>query len=60
MLLAFAYQWITWHIPPQIAFLTINSISIAVDNSNFNLVFFKAAYHAINPGAERNFTGSKW
>ena len=39
-------------------FSTINSISISVYNSNLNSVFFKAACHA-NPGAERDFTGSK-
>ena len=39
-------------------FLTINSISISVNNSNFTLVCYKAACYA-NPGAERNFTGSK-
>ena len=39
-------------------FSTISSISISVSNSNSTSVFFKAACHA-NPGAERNFTGSK-
>ena len=37
---------------------TINSISISVNNSSFTSAFFKAACYA-NPGAERNFTGSK-
>ena len=40
------------------SFSTISSISISVNNSNFNSVFFKAAYDA-NPGAEKNFGGSK-
>ena len=35
-----------------------HSILISVNNSNFTSVFFKAVCHA-NPGAERNFTGSK-
>ena len=42
LLLAFAYQWIEWHIPLLISFSTINSIS-SVNNSNFTLFFFKAA-----------------
>ena len=41
------------------SFSTISSISISVNNSNFTSVFFKAAYDA-NPGAEKNFGGSKW
>ena len=32
-------------------FLTINSILISVNNSNFTSIIFKAACHA-NPGAE--------
>ena len=40
-----------------IPFSTSNNISISVKRSNFNFVFFKAAYHA-NPGTERNFAGS--
>ena len=35
-----------------------HSILISVNNSNFTSVFFKAVCLA-NPGAERNFTGSK-
>ena len=31
---------------------------MSVNKSNFTFVFFKAAWHA-NPGAERNFKGSK-
>ena len=31
---------------------------MSVNNSNFTYVFFKPACHA-NPGAERNFAGSK-
>ena len=40
------------------SFSTISSISISVNNSNFISVFYKAAYDA-NPGAEKNFGGSK-
>ena len=40
------------------SFLIINSILILVNSSNFTSVFFKAAFHD-NPGAERNFIGSK-
>ena len=36
---------------------TINNISMPVNSSNFNSVFFKVACHA-NPRAERNFAGS--
>ena len=32
---------------------------MSVNNSNFNSVSFKAAFHA-NPGADRNFARSKW
>ena len=39
-------------------FSTINSISISINNSNITSVSFKAACHA-NPGAERNFAGSR-
>ena len=59
LLLAFAYWWIAWHTSPLIPFSTINSISISINNSDFTSVLFKAACHA-NPGAERNFVGSKW
>ena len=59
LLLAFAYRSIACHIPPLISFLTINIIWISAENSNFNLVFFKAACYA-NPGVERNFVESKW
>ena len=38
-------------------FISINSISISVNNSYFATVFFKAACQA-NPGAEINFAGS--
>ena len=47
-----------WHIPTLIPFLTINSMSVSVNSSNFTSVYFKAASHA-NLGAERNFTRSK-
>ena len=46
-----------WHIPPQIPFLTINSITIVI-KSNFTSVAFKAAYH-VNPGAEKKLAGSR-
>ena len=57
LLLAFAYHYTEWHIPPLIPFSTINNISMSVKRSRFTLVFFKVACHA-NPGAERNFAGS--
>ena len=53
LLLAFAYQWMAWHIPPLIHFSTINNISISVNKSNSTSVFFKAAYYA-NRRGERN------
>ena len=53
LLLAFAYQWMAWHIPPLIPFSTINNISISVNKSNSTSVFFKAAYRANRKG-ERN------
>ena len=46
------------HITPLIQFSTINNISTSVNNSNFSSVFLKTACHD-NPGAERNFAGSK-
>ena len=58
LLLAFAYQWIVWYIPPLIPFSANNNISISANNSNRTSVFFKAAYHA-NQEAERNFAESK-
>ena len=48
-----------FYFPPLIFYSTINSISTSVNDSNFTSVFFKAACHG-NPGAERNFPGSKW
>ena len=45
-------------ISPLMSFSTIDSISILTNTSNFTSVFFKTACFA-NPGAERNFTGSK-
>ena len=45
------------HIPPLIHFSTFNNISMSVNDSNFALVFFKAACHA-NTEAERKFIGS--
>ena len=45
------------HICPLIPFSTINNISISVSRSNFTLVFFEATCH-VNPGAEKNLTGS--
>ena len=59
MLLALKYRWTAWHMSPLILILTISSISISVNNSNFTSVFYKADSYA-NPGAERNFTESKW
>ena len=56
--ITFAYLLIQWDILPLISCLTINSISILFNNSNFTSVFFKAACQA-HPGAERNFAGSK-
>ena len=47
-----------FYFPPLIFYSTINSISTSVNDSNFTSVFFKAACHG-NPGAERNFPGSK-
>ena len=55
LLLAVAYQCITWHIPPLILLSTINNISISVNNSIF--VIFKHAFHA-NPGADKTWAGS--
>ena len=46
LLLALAYKWIAWHIPPLIPFYTINNISILAKRSSYTLVFFKAAYQA--------------
>ena len=45
LLLAFAYVWIAWLIPPIIPFCTINNVSISINRSNFTLVFLKTAYH---------------
>ena len=53
LLLAFAYQWIAWFIPPLVPFSTINNISISLHKSDDSLDFFKAAFHA-NPGAGKN------
>ena len=44
--------------PPLTPFLNINKILISDKRSHFTLVFLKAACHA-NPGAERNFPGSR-
>ena len=44
--------------PPLTPFLNINKISISDKRSHFTLVFLKATCHA-NPGAERNFPGSR-
>ena len=38
LLLAFAYQWITWHVLPLVTFPTISGISMSVDTSNFTVV----------------------
>ena len=57
ILFALAYLCIAWHIPPQIPFLTINNISLSVNNSNFTPVFFTQVYHA-NPGADKKLAGS--
>ena len=56
ILLVFAYD-VLRYIPPLIAFSTIDSISISVNNSSFTFVILKAACHT-NPGAERHFAGS--
>ena len=42
---------------PLVPFSSIDNISVWVNNSNFTLAFFKAAYQA-NIGVERNFAGS--
>ena len=39
--------------PPPITFSTVNSMSISVNNSNFNFDFLTATCHG-NPGGERN------
>ena len=57
LLLAFAYRWVEWDIPPLIPFYTTNNILVSVKRSNFTLFLFKAACHA-NPGAEGNYGGS--
>ena len=57
LLSAFAYQWMTWYIPPLIPYSTINTILMSVSNSNFTSVSFKAACHA-NPAAEKGLAGS--
>ena len=56
LLLAFAYQYIEWHIPFLIPFSTVNNISISVKIPNFTL-FFKATCHA-KPFAIRKRVGS--
>ena len=57
LLLAFAYLYKEWHIPPLIPFSTIDNLSISVKRCNFTLVFSEAAYHG-NAGPERNFARS--
>ena len=42
LLIDVAYQQIERHIPPLVPFSTINSISISIERSTFNLVIFKA------------------
>ena len=39
LLLACAYQWISWHIPHLMPFLTINNISVSLNKSNWLLSF---------------------
>ena len=57
LLLALVYRHIAWHIPPLIPFSKISNASLSVNNSNFTLVFFKAAFH-VNPGADKKWAGS--
>ena len=52
LLLALAYRYVAWHIPPLIHSSNINNISLLVNNSNSTLVFFKDAFHA-NPGVDK-------
>ena len=47
----------SFHIPSLIPVSTINNKSIAVNISNFAMVFLKAACHA-NPGTERKWAWS--
>ena len=56
LLLAFAYQWIAWYIPPLTPFSTISNISVSVNEPSCTFVFFKAACHA-NLGAEGKWAG---
>ena len=50
LLLAFAYRWIVWDIPPLIRFPTIRSITTSVNNSNTTSAFLRRACHT-SPGA---------
>ena len=50
------YGRIVLDVPPLMPFSTINSMSMSINSSNFNSIFFKAGFHA-NPGAERNCAG---
>ena len=51
------YVRIAWLSPPLVPFLTINSISISVNNSDSIFVFFKYACHA-NPCVDKKWAGS--
>ena len=46
-----------WHIAPRVPSSNISSMSLSVNNSNSNWVFFKHACHA-NPGADKKWAGS--